>query len=210
MCLSEEAIEVFSDYNCSLHEIEARWFDEGGVIAYANASLIGPRVPEQGLCRHDLLDALDFVETSAPDFAAMLVDTHIDKDPFANVAHGVRWLSEFRLLELHPRIRGRGLGVRLGTQFLAELRNRYAIGFFALNAFPLQYGGDHFGSPRVHLCREEHPEQFERDRALLRQMYADAWGASAFPGSPDYMFVPGSMAFQVRANEDASKWLLQP
>lgn len=209
MSLSVGADEVFSDYNCRFREAEARWFDEQGVIAYAKSVLVGPRLPEQALSGDALLSALGCLDPDQ-DFADALVETHVDREPFAHAGDGTQWLSEFRTLELHPRGRGHGLGVRLGTQFLAELRKGYPIGFFALNAFPLQYGGDYYGSPREHLCRQEHPEQFELDRGRLRQMYAAAWGATPLPGSQDYMVVPGSTALQLKATEGAGKWRLQP
>ncbi len=209
MSLASGAEEAYADYNCRFREAEARWFDEQGVVAYAKAVLVGPRRPELALSGPDLQSALDYLDPDQ-EFADALVQTHIDREPFASVSEGTHWLGEFRLLELHPRSRRRGLGVKLGTQFLQELRERYPIGFFALNAFPLQYGGDYFGSPREHLCRNEHPEQFARAREKLRQMYAEAWGATPLPGSVDYLVVPGSTVYRVKATVDGSKWRLQP
>lgn len=207
MSLAIGADETFSDYNCRFRDGEARWFDTDGIVAYAKTVLVGRRRPEHSLSGNDLLSALGCLDPEQ-DFADVLVETHVDKEPFAHAGDGAHWLAEFRVLELHPRSRGQGLGVRLGTQFLAALRSSYPIGFFALKAFPLQYGGDHYGSPREHLSRNEYPEQFALDRDKLRHMYAVAWDAPPLPGSLDYMVVPGSTELQLKATEAANKWRL--
>lgn len=195
-----------SCFNCALREAAACWFDESGIVGYAQAALVGPQRPRQVVDGSDLIYAMDSIDQSSYDFAVMLVETHAYESPLAHARQGARWLADFRLLELHPSRRGKGLGVRLGAQFLDALRSSASIGFFALKPFPLQYSyGD---GPREQVDFKDDPAGFARDVSALRRIYAEAWGAAPLPGSDSYLFVPGSAPYRLRASADASQWWL--
>ena len=188
--------------------VDACWFDALGVAAYAQAQLVGPKRGTHCLDAEDALDALDSLDQASCDFAALLMTTHIEEDPFSCALDGARWLANFKLLELHPSRRGHGLGVRLGAQLLDVLRNAYPIGMFVLKPFPLQYSrGD--GPREKVLAREECPEQFAKDVLALKRLYAEAWGAAPLPGSEDHLLVVGSAPFRVCADTVASRWWIE-
>jgi hypothetical protein len=133
----------------------------------------------------------------------MLYASHFLNDPFMEVGETMQWLAEVGIVEVHPKHRGNGLGVKMGLQFMDVLRSKEAIGFF-FKPFPLQYSqGD---GPRKYFDPEIHVEDFERDRNKLVGLYERAWGAKVMPGATDHMWLPGSPTTLQEIHARGDKW----
>ena len=205
-------LKIFSnelDSSCEsvCRPVIANWSDDRGIVGYAEAAMVGPRRSGKAIDATSLLMDLDTISQESYDFAELLVESHVDQNPFKCTSDGVRWLVDFRRLEVHPSRLGHRLGVQFGAQFLDELRQRFKIGFFLVKPYPLQYSrGD---GPRVFQSAEENPVQFQKDSQKLRQLYCTSWGAAALPGTKDHLFVPGSTQHTLVPRKGGKNWSLE-
>lgn len=198
--------ELDSSCKSAYRPVIAIWSDDRGIVAYAEAVLVGHRRSGQVLDATSFLVEMDVISQASYEFAEILIDTHVNHNPFESARSGARWVVDFRLLEVHPSRLGQKIGVRLGAQFLNELRTRFEIGFFVLKPYPLQYSrGD---GPREVQSAEEHPEQFQQDFQKLKKLYCDSWGATAFPGTDTHLFVSGSTCHRLVSRKGETHWLL--
>ncbi|MBK6593683.1 MAG: hypothetical protein IPG23_13585 [Burkholderiales bacterium] len=199
--------ELDSSCETVCRPVIANWSDDHGIVGYAQAAMVGPRRSGRAIDAISLLMELDNVSQESYDFAELLVESHVDQNPFKCTSDGPRWLVDFRKLEVHPSRLGNKLGVRLGAQFLDELRQLFKIGLFVLKPYPLQYSrGD---GPRVFQSAEENPQQFQKDSQKLRQLYCNAWGAAALPGTDDHLFVLGSTKHTLVPRKGGRNWSLE-
>lgn len=198
----------FMSAKTSSRSVSACWADEDGIAAYSEAVLIGPKRAGRVLDPMSFVIELDGISQAHYDFADLLVHTHTHQNPFESCSNGVRWFCDLRVLEVHPSRRGKGLGVRLGAQFIHELRQKFDIGFFLLNPFPLQYSFEE--EPRVVFNAEDNSEMFKKNVHKLKKLFAHAWGASPLPGSETHLYVRGSTPHILIPSTDKSHWSLSP
>nr|WP_295768508.1 hypothetical protein [Rhodoferax sp.] len=199
--------ELDSSCKFASRPVIASWSDNEGIVAYAEAVMVGPRRSGQAVDPTSFIVEMDYISQASYDFAEVLVETHVDHNPFGSAGSprdAIRWVVDFRILEVHPSRRGHKIGVRLGTQFLEALRMRFEVGMFVLKPYPLQYSsGD---GPREVRSSEENPVQFEEDTQKLRTLYCDSWFASALPGTDRYLFVPGSTPHRLVTHNGEKHW----
>lgn len=196
---------LFDDEVYSIRDVNACWVENNEVIGYAKGTLFGGATPETMIDSEEMILACDEISQHTYDVAEMLYASHFLNDPFMEVGETMQWLAEVGIVEVHPKHRGNGLGVKMGLQFMDVLRSKEAIGFFFFfKPFPLQYSqGD---GPRKYFDPEIHVEDFERDRNKLVGLYERAWGAKVMPGATDHMWLPGSPTTRQEICARGDKW----
>lgn len=194
-------------YSCgdlAVRPIEACWVENDELFAYATGLLFGASVPGVEIDSEEMVEKCDNESQHYYDVSEMLYCSHARNHPFCDVGVSSQWLAEIGILEVHPKHKGKGIGVKLGLQFIEVLKRNHAIGFFFFKPFPLQYSqGD---GPREYYDPDTYPNELARDRQKLFELYRKAWKAKELPGATDHMWISGSTGQTLQPQDGGASW----
>lgn len=188
----------------AVRPIEACWVENDEVVAYATGLLYGAALPGVEINSEEMVDECDIQSQHYYDVSDMLYWSHARQHPFCDIGVNSQWLAEIGTLEVHPKHRGKGIGVKLGLQFIEVLKRNHKICFFFFKPYPLQYSES--DGPREFFDREIYPKDFERDRQKLFELYRQAWKAKELPGATDYMWISGSTGQTLQPQDGGACW----
>lgn len=198
--------EVDEDDGFEVRSVEACWAQRDDVVAYATGILFGSSEPGLGIDSNQMVIECDRISQHYYDATEMLYQSHAENEPFCETFNESQWITEFCILEVHPSHKGKGIGIKLGLQFIDTLRKNYSTAFIFFKPYPLQYSkGD---GPRKYFDPQDHKDAFDRDLKKLFELYRTGWNAKDFPGATDHMWIPGSTGLTVLPAHEGARWTL--
>jgi hypothetical protein len=101
-------------YSCgdlAVRPIEACWVENDELFAYATGLLFGASVPGVEIDSEEMVEKCDYLSQHYCDVGEMLYYSHSRNHPFCDVGVNSQWLAEIGILEVHPKHKGKGIGV---------------------------------------------------------------------------------------------------